>query len=909
MMLCVVASALMLLAMPAAAQNNLVPNGDFSNGLEGWRSARGPARPALDEEDFHSPPASLRLPATAQMVGMVTAEDHVFAEPLPNALSVSAWLKAGAVDADTGIGIDLKIVLDDGTTTWFFPSSLQVQRNEVGEWVHKSATYLAPAGRRIAAIATYCLNYRSGGATAWFDDIVVHALTTAEPKHEVAILYLTAPDEPAVTALSDALTAAEVGHDLMPLATDLQAFRLVIIPSLPEDDDFHLRVKVFHYLGGRVVFIDLPEHRHARSLARYFFERPPSEIVEPLLMAADGRAAHIRADAFDLAELGALVERMLAAEISLPAEVPALDFGPKAPYALRDGALYVGDEPLLFRAMGTYAVDGSRSLTRHRANFAHYADLRLNGVVIYLSHETPVEYLTSVLDALWDNGLRAMIWLYGPRGVMWPEKPLKDEWVLKFLPLRRHPAMLAWILCDDTWSRYLPFIERESEVLHRYEDSNLITTTLMDLRRPDNVPEATWERWRELVDFPLTYLYPLQKGRTFGGGEDIEGGLEDVQRLSEHARRIWGEPVYVQQWAQAHMQGHAYPKVGIPARSTYLPTPEQQRLITYMMLTSGTRGILYFSTYGLADERLGMGRRAELGLLWGELEPVQDIVAAGEIMPCDTSDPSVEAVAFTRGAETVVLALKHGEDYNRYVADAVVRDLTIELPFDPPHDARCLRLDGPNPLRIMPFGVGRSIALDELDVTAALLITADENRVAALNAQREEWAPLAARLAATAAADTGAKTHVVAERIGPLTGPRFAREVVEGDEAFEEAVTCLRSETYAEAWRWARIAMRHWRRSQALAIERAEAEHARLGLGEEALLKLNIYPALPNFAHEYLGAPAPDYPTMHSEIQAWLDRYDFLVREPEVEEESLTPPPAPRSRAPRRLVSQTGRAR
>ncbi len=878
-MLRAVTVALVLCTLPARAQENLVPNADFSDGLEGWGSSRGPAEPVLDTEDYHSPPAALRIPSTADRVGVVTP-DIEFEAPLPNALTVSGWVKASAVGRDTGIGIDLKIILDDGTTTWFFPDTLQVQRAEVGEWVEKVGSYLAPAGRRIAATAVFCLNYRSDGATAWFDDISLQAHVTHEPEHDVAVLGSPAADDPAIATVADALAQAGIGHDLMPLVTALEPFRLVVLPHWVEDQDLYLRLKVRHYLGGRVVLMDLPERRHARSIARYFFERPPGEIDEPLLVAEDGRAAHIRSDAFDVAALGDLARQMLATEISLPDEVPAIDFGPKAPYELRDGALYAGDEPLLFRAMGCYAVNGERALEEHRANFAHYADLRLNGLVIYLSHTTPVEHLQGVLDAAWDNGLRAMVWLYGPRGVTWAEKPLKDEWVLKFLPLRRHPAMLGWILCDDTWSRYLPFVSRESEVMRRYDRCNLVTTTLMDLRKPERVPDETWAQWRDLLDFPLTYLYPLQKGRTFGGGEDIEGGLEDVQRLAEHARQVWREPVYLQQWSQAHMQGHAYPKVGIPTSSTYLPTCEQQRLITYMMLTSGTRGILYFSVYGLADERLGMGRRAELGLLWGELEPVQDILAAGETAACETSDPSVEATAFSLGDETVVLALTHGEEYNRYVHDAVVQDLEITLPFDPRDGAVCLRLDGPEVARVAPFGGERAIVLDELDVTATLLISGDEGRIASLEEQREAWAPLAGRLAATAAADTGAKTRVVAERLGPLADDDFRQLLLEGDEAFEEVLTYLQAGRHGEVWRWSRMAMRKWRQAQAHAIERAEAEHERLGLGDEALQRLNIYPALPNFAHEYLDAPQPDYAAMHAEVNELLALRDFLTREP-----------------------------
>jgi hypothetical protein len=403
----------------------------------------------------------------------------------------------------------------------------------------------------------------------------------------------------------------------------------------------------------------------------------------------------------------------------------------------------------------------------------------------------------------------------------------------------------------------------------------------MDLRRPERVTEEKWQLYRDVIDYPLTYLYPLQKGRTFGDRVDIEGGFEDVQRLSEHSREYWAENVYIQQWCQAHMQGPSYPKVGIPTRSTYVPWPEQQRLLTYMMLTSGTRGIAYFSTYGLADHRLGMGRRAELGLLWGELKPVEDILAAGEIAACETSDPTVEAKAFTRGDETVVLAVKHGEEYNRYVHDAVVEDLAITLPFDPPDAAQAISLEGPvaTPLALN----GRTIVLDELEVTSALLLTADPGRIDDVQAHRAEWAPLAARLAATAAADAGAKTRVVAQRMKPLVDQEFLHLLAEGGEAFEEGVAQIEAGRNAAAYASSREALRHWREARAMAIRRAEAVHARMELDDEALPLLNIYPALPNFAHRYMGGDEPDYAAMHEEITTALDQLEFVVREPKVE--------------------------
>ncbi len=871
---------LLLCALPVSAADNLIPNGDFSAELDGWSPNRPKTEPVVDTEVFHSPPAALRLPSVAEKVGMQT-QTFELPRPLSNALTVSGWVRADAVDEDASIGFDLRILLDDGTETWFFPNSLQVQPDDVGEWVHKTATYVAPAGLKVAATAAYCLNYRSDGATAWFDDVTLKALDLAEPEHDVVVLFRGEPDTGAAGEVSAALDDAGIEHDRLPAAADVSAAKLVILPEWIEDESLYFRLKVFHYLGGRVIVTDLPDAYYARGLAQYFWNAPPDSLAAPLALSEDGRAAHItRIDAVDLDDLTA---SLLSTELDLPDEIPAIDCGPKPPIELRDGALYVGDGPLLWRAMGTYRVDGSRTIAQHAANFAHYArEIHLNGLIIYLGYQTDPEHLRTVLDAAWEEGLHAVVWIRGPAVRGYSEKPVKDEWLLRFLPLRSHPAFLGWEMADDTWGRHLRYLERTSEVIRRYDRQNLVTTTVMDLRTPERLPEERWQAYRRIIDYPLTYLYPLQKGATFGGNVDIEGGFEDVQRLAEHTRGVWGENVYIQQWCQAHMQGFAYPRTGIPARSTYMPSAEQQRLLTCTMLTSGTRGIAYFSTYGLADHRLGMGRRAELGLLWGELKPVEDILAGGEIVACETSDPSVEAKAFTRDGETVVLAVKHGEQYNRYVHDAVVEDLSITLPFDAPQGSSCLSLNGPKP---GPVALDdRTIRLAELDLSSAVLITADEGRVSSLRAGREQWAPLCARLAMTAMADTAAKLTTVADHIGPLADNTFRELVEAGGAEFNAAMTAYPDNPEA-AWRASRLALRHWREARAYAIQQAEAEYERLGLEEEVLPLLNIYPALPNFAHRYLAADEPDYRAMHDEIISSLEKLDFLVREPTVEAE------------------------
>lgn len=874
-----IAACLTLVCLPLSAQQNLVPNGDFSAGLEGWEVSRAGTEPALDTEDFHSAPVALLLRPTAPRVG-VKGPDHQFAEPLPTVLAVSGWLKADNAVAGANAGFDLKIVLDDGSTTWFMPAALVAQPGEAGRWVLKRSSYTAPPGRSIAAMAAYCLNYGSGG-DARFDDFTVYALSVPEAKHQVAVLFAETPDEPGVQSVSAALTAAGIEHDLMPTAAEPRDFRLVIAPTWVEDDGFYLRLKVAHYLGGRVVLADLPATRWARAISQYFWDLHSSDLPDAALVSEDGRAAHIKSGSWRPEQVAALVRDTLATDIALPDEVPALDFGPKPPITLRGSSLYVGEEPFLFRGVYAYRLNPEIPIEQHSAMFEHYAELRLNGLLIYISYDAPLDFVQQVFDAAHEHGLRLMLWVYGPPASPWSEKPLKDEWLLRLLPLREHPAVLGWIMCDDTFHRYLPFLERTSEVLRRYDQANLVTTTLMDPRNPANVPEEGWARWRELLDFPLVYLYPLQKGRSFGGGADIAGGLEDVQRLAENTRTVWGGPVYIQQACQAHMQGHARDKLAMPARAVSVPTCEQQRLLTFMMLAADTRGIGYFSAGGLEDSSLGTGRRAELGLLWGELEPVQDIIGGGEIAQCQTSQPDVEAVSFSYGSEAVILALKHGAEYHRFVDEtALVRDVSITLPEAVPGAAACYLLDGPVPTELALSADRRSITLPVLDVTAAVLVSADPERLAALRAQREAWTELAARLALSAAADTGAKTRVVAERIAAMVGGEFGALQAEGDRLFALAVEQHRDGHSGEAYRIAREALRPWRHAQATAIRWAEAEHQRQGLAEDALIWLNIYPALPRFVELYCGGPPYDPAAMCQEVLDILAEYQFLVREP-----------------------------
>ena len=113
----------------------------------------------------------------------------------------------------------------------------------------------------------------------------------------------------------------------------------------------------------------------------------------------------------------------------------------------------------------------------------------------------------------------------------------------------------------------------------------------------------------------------------------------------------------------------------------------------------------------------------------------------------------------------------------------------------------------------------------------------------------------------------------------PGNGSRWYREPVAHREI--RAIRVLLDQKAHKAHKVARLAMRHWRQAQATAMRWAEAEHERQGLGDDALIWLNIYAALPKFVELYCGGPAYDPAAMRQEVLDALAGYDFLVREPE----------------------------
>ena len=245
----------------------------------------------------------------------------------------------------------------------------------------------------------------------------------------------------------------------------------------------------------------------------------------------------------------------------------------------------------MLRGIGMLHIAGRLPLEEVERNIAMYRDLNLNFIHPISRHNADMDHFEQCLNLMHQYGMHAIVEIGGPsdqsiRGVAgYRDKPLRDDWWLRHLPFKNHPAIIGWNMCDDTFDRYYPFLERTLKIIKRYDPINIITATMMDPRHPERLPEGAFKKWINLLDYPITYLYPLQRDSIYGG-ITIKGGLEDLQRLIANTQNIWKKPVYIQIWCQAHMQGGSYGRVGLDSGETFLPSPEQQRLMTYYILQS-----------------------------------------------------------------------------------------------------------------------------------------------------------------------------------------------------------------------------------------------------------------------------------------------------------------------------------
>ena len=159
------------------------------------------------------------------------------------------------------------------------------------------------------------------------------------------------------------------------------------------------------------------------------------------------------------------------------------------------------------------------------------------------------------------------------------------------------------------------------------------------------------------------------------------------------------------------------------------PHPEQIRILTYLSLAAGCRGLGYWSDEFLANTHHGRDRLLELAMLNTEIEMLKPVLfsASEPAKWLPTSDGNVQAALIRGSKEILVLPVWLGGGTQFTPPRAALPALTITVPLVP---------DAAIPWLVSPAGVtelkgwkrvagGTRITIPEFDLTAAVVFTSD----------------------------------------------------------------------------------------------------------------------------------------------------------------------------------------
>ncbi len=383
--------------------------------------------------------------------------------------------------------------------------------------------------------------------------------------------------------------------------------------------------------------------------------------------------------------------------------------------------------------------------------------------------------------------------------------------------LHHSGRLLFWHLGDDRGEAQL---ERVARLASRVRE--------VDPDRPVGVDasEALWPYSRH-VDLLGVHRWPLHTG------------LELTQyRDWLRQRRFWARPgTFTWTWVQTHLPAwHTQLVYQRPPTSSFDepigPQPEQIRLLTYLAVASGCRGIAFSSDRFLADTHQGRDRLLAVALLNLELQMLEPILLSLMKPPLwiDTSHPNVKAAVLHAEKGILVLPIWLGPGSQCVPGQASAAGLRLVVPMVPPNF---------QPWEVSPVEVrtltsrriagGTEIVLGDFDLTAAIVFTSDmstEGPVVSWQQQMRRMAESASGWSVDLARAELDKVRRVNVQLTESSAARYGDQVLlrDAERRWQSAQALHQSRRYREAYLEAHRALRPVRQLMRWQWERALAE-------------------------------------------------------------------------------------
>jgi hypothetical protein len=309
-------------------------------------------------------------------------------------------------------------------------------------------------------------------------------------------------------------------------------------------------------------------------------------------------------------------------------------------------------------------------------------------------------------------------------------------------PLGDSAGILAWYIGDDLTEVHLPGMSATADTVHSNDRMHPVVADY--IAEPGRQDRATFRRY---LDIMCQYGYPAP-----------DGTLADYARFFDEQRQAVGDPLWT--WVQAFMWAHTGSELSLGAEGPGpIPEPEQVRLLTYVALNRGVRGILFFA---IQHFRTASEISAEIAQVCREIKLAEPYLAAGKMsLDIPTSDPIVRASSFSRPEGSVAALVIMGPNYLRWVDEAVRENVsfTVSCGGESP---RAVLLTLPKPIECRVARVGRSrvrVTVPRLEMGGLVLVT---SRAAEIERASHEAARLTAQVARMAVLGAAAQLRKVA---------------------------------------------------------------------------------------------------------------------------------------------------
>jgi hypothetical protein len=391
----------------------------------------------------------------------------------------------------------------------------------------------------------------------------------------------------------------------------------------------------------------------------------------------------------------------------------------RAGVELRDGVLTVSGKP--FYPLGTWS-DGAAT-PEELAQLGMNVDFRGIGP----SAQGPANLQEHVNKFLRKGILVIPYFGFGGAGVIpWAKADL--EAYLK--PLGDSPGILAWYIGDDLSEVHLPGMRATADAVHGNDKMHPVVADY--IAEPGPGGKAVF---RPYLDIMCQYAYPIPND-----------SLAQYSRFFDVQRQSVGDPMWT--WVQAFMWASTGSELLLGAEGPGpVPEPEQVRLLTYVALNRGVRGLLFFA---IQQFRTIPETKAEIALLCREIKLLEPYLAGGQLtLDIPTSDPLVQASSFALPKGCVVPLVLMGENYYRWVDEAVREKVSFTIRGDGERP-RALLVTLPEPVecQVLRSSQGRfRVIVPKLEMAGLVLVTSDAAELDRVKRQASRFAAEVAVLA------------------------------------------------------------------------------------------------------------------------------------------------------------------